>query len=686
MEHNYKIYDKELLTIMLALDEWRHYLMGTFQDFEIWTDHQNLQYFWKLQKLNWWQAHWVTELAEYYFTLYHKASATNRKADLLSWQADHEQGKDNNNQVIVLKLEHFSAMIMPTIDEMHKHIKRATHDVRLWDPNVVGSINHNWGMKLKEGLVWYDGRIYIPRSHTSWGEVIAQLHDHITARHPGVKKTKELILWEYWWPKMKKDIEAYIWACEMCQWTKLSMQAKAAPLHPNTIPSWPWTHISVDMITGLPESNGYDPIIMIVDWFSKEIIPVACSTELLSEGWERILCDEVYAKHRMPQVVISVRGTQFVSKFMKDLYDLLQIKSNVFTAFHLQTNGQTECVNEEIEKYLRIFVNHLQMDWTNWLPLTAFAHNNHTHSSTGKSPFEVNYSFNPDIVPGVKSQHPFRTPASTTFISKMQEIHTKAKQSLEKAANQIKAEYDKRRKPAVEYQPGDKVWLDTTNLHLPHPKKKLSDKRTSPFKITAKKGASTYTLNLSINWHIHPTFNEILLTPYTHPAFPNQEQPPPPPPDLIDGAEHYKVKQILNSWQQKVRGKQGELSRSVTDYFVKWKGYRPELNSWVREDNMDADEAIEEFLAEHVNLAERIDEVNIVIPEPTRILDAEYNKGPRLPRKWRYLIQPPVPADTKWYYEKEVTEYSDLIINYWQKDKEDGDYGPNKPWQLGWVS
>ncbi len=96
-EHNYKIYDKELLAIMLALNEWRHYVMGAFQDFEIWTDHQNLQYFQKPQKLNRQQACWVTELAEYHFTLHHKAGATNRKADLLSRWADHEQGRDDND-------------------------------------------------------------------------------------------------------------------------------------------------------------------------------------------------------------------------------------------------------------------------------------------------------------------------------------------------------------------------------------------------------------------------------------------------------------------------------------------------------------------------------------------------------------------------------------------------------------
>ncbi len=209
---------------------------------------------------------------------------------------------------------------------------------------------------------------------------------------------------------MKKDIETYVRACETCQQTKSSNQAKAAPLHPNEIPSRPWTHISVDMVTGLPKSNGHDAILVIVNRFSKEIIPVACSTELMSEGWAKILRDKVYAKHGMPQVVISDRGTVFISKFMKDLYDLLQIKGNFSTAYHPQMDGQTERVNQEVEKYLRMFVNHLQTDWAEWLSLAMFAHNNHTHSSTGKSPFEVNYGYNPAVLPGTKSTTPFRTP------------------------------------------------------------------------------------------------------------------------------------------------------------------------------------------------------------------------------------------------------------------------------------
>ncbi len=141
--------------------------------------------------------------------------------------------------------------------------------------------------------------------------------------------------------------------------------------------------------------------------------------------------------------------------------------------------------------------------------------------------------------------------------------------------------------------------------------------------MSSKKGASAYTLKLPSTWHIHPTFNESLLTPYTPPAFPNQEQPLPPPPDLIDGEEHYEIEKVLDSRERKVRGRTGEPWRWTTDYFVKWKGYGPESNTWVRENDMDADELIDDYLAEHVDMVSGKKE------------DWEYHTDPRTGKKLR---------------------------------------------------
>ena len=140
------------------------------------------------------------------------------------------------------------------------------------------------------------------------------------------------------------------------------------------------------------------------------------------------------------------------------------------------------------------------------------------------------------------------------------------------------------------------VWLDATNLHLPRPKKKLDDKRVGPFKILDKAGAAAYKLRLPPHWKIHSQFNKKLLMPYVPPAFLNQEQPPPLPPDLINNKEEFKIKEVLDSWPCTIHGWKGQKSWQVIDYFVKWKGWTREHNSWVRDEEMgNAQEAIKEY-------------------------------------------------------------------------------------------
>ncbi|SJL10449.1 uncharacterized protein ARMOST_13835 [Armillaria ostoyae] len=245
------------------------------------------------------------------------------------------------------------------------------------------------------------------------------------------------------------------------------------------------------MITGLPDSHRNDALLVIVNRFSKAIIPITCNVELLAKGWARILRDH------------------FVSKFMKELYRMLDITANTSTTFHPQTDGQMEQVNQEIEKYLWIFINYRQDNWSDWLPLVEFTHNNRVHNSVRPSPFT--------------------SPATMEFIKTTAKIHKETESALKEAAGRMEKQYNKRKRNAIDYQIGDHIWLDATNLHLPRPKKKLNDKRVGLFEILEKAGASIYKLKLPPHWKVHPCFNKKLLTPYTLPAFPNQEEPSPPP-------------------------------------------------------------------------------------------------------------------------------------------------------------
>ncbi len=247
----------------------------------------------------------------------------------------------------------------------------------------------------------------------------------------------------------------------------------------------------------------------------------------------------------------------------------------------------------------------------------------------------------------------------------MSDIHRETREALQKAATNMKRQYDKKKKASRDYQVGDKVWLDSTHLHLPRPKKKLDDKRVGPFTVLERTGTATYKLKLPPHWKIHPRFNEKLLTPYIAPTFPNQEVPPAPPPELINNEEEFEIEEILDSKPRTIRGGQGKKSYEVLDYFIKWKGWTREHNSWVRDSEMgNAQEAIEEYENRN-DSARRLDAPE---PKPAKspiamILDHEYADDGKV----KYLCQA-VDGRQKW--KTGPIEYNfywvKLMEDYWQ--------------------
>ena len=318
--------------------------MGASEDFEIWTDHQNHQYFRKLQKLNRRQARWVTELAEYHYSLHHKPGKSNVKLDILSRRPDLKRGENNNENIVFLKLEHFRRqefVFRSLDDDFLTRIKASssTRD-RVVEKALAGK-EKSW-QEHEDGIVIWQERIYVPKNKQFQEDIIREHHDSITAGHPRRYKTQELITRNYWWPYIQSDIEKYVDGCETCQRTKTHCQKPKNPLHVNKVPSRPWEHISVDLIGELPESQGFNAILIIVDHFSKMIIVIPTNMELTAMGMAWIYQDRVWSKHGLPQKIISDRGPQFAAQFMRDLNKLVGITSNLSTAYHPQTDGQTE--------------------------------------------------------------------------------------------------------------------------------------------------------------------------------------------------------------------------------------------------------------------------------------------------------------------------------------------------------
>ena len=238
----------------------------------------------------------------------------------------------------------------------------------------------------------------------------------------------------------------------------------------------------------------------------------------------------MFQDHGVPQKIVSDRGPQFISHFMKEFYSMIGVKANLSTAFHPQTDGQTEWVNQEIEVYLQAYVNHLQDDWAEWLSTAEFALNNCEHSVTGQTLFFLKYGRHPwngGIRPPTEVN-----PAADEWLAKLTESRRAAKEAMEKAAVAMKKSYDVGKRPSQEYSKGDLVWLDTRNLKMDRPSKKLDNKHAGPFTIEEKVGPAGYWLKLPQAWRIRRVFNELLLTLYLPPSFPSQNPPPPPPPRL----------------------------------------------------------------------------------------------------------------------------------------------------------
>lgn len=193
-ERNYEIYDKEMLAIMAAIEEWRPYLLGASQPFEIWTDHRNLQYFRKPQKLNYRQARWVITLQDYDFQLSHRPGALMTKADLLSRRADHYQGEDDNCDIVLLKPEVFAGEIMlEALDT--DFVRRAKCSAQNRDREVVKALvnrTNDWE-ETAEGLVVWKHRLYVPKDDRLHTDILKAHHDAPTVGHPGRYKTQELI-------------------------------------------------------------------------------------------------------------------------------------------------------------------------------------------------------------------------------------------------------------------------------------------------------------------------------------------------------------------------------------------------------------------------------------------------------------------------------------------------------------
>src|SRR5258705_9015805 len=346
-----------------------------------------------------------------------------------------------------------------------------------------------------EEVVLYQGRGYVPDDPQLHHDLVHAHHSAAVARHPGQWKTLELVSRNYWWPGLSRYVAKFIAGCDACNRTKTFPTQKVGKLIPNKVPDRCWQVVSIDMIGELPDSKGYNAVLMVVDRLSKRIHAVPTVTSLDSAGVAWLFLEHVWHHHGLPEEVISDHGPTFVSNFSRELAALLGAKLTPSTSYHPQTDGQMEHMNQEIEAYLCVFVSHQQDNWADWLPLVEFVYNNKIHAVMCWTPFELNTSQHPCL--GVEPTRMLTVEAVDTFARQLDHAQEEVKAALKQAADNMKQYYDWNCQTAPEYKVGDKAWLSLQNYSSDHPMKKLDHKWAGPFTITKVISPTTIKLRLS---------------------------------------------------------------------------------------------------------------------------------------------------------------------------------------------
>jgi len=572
-QRNYEIYDRELLGVVRGLKAWRHYLQGSPHPTTVLSDHKNLTYFRNAQKLNTRQARWSLFLSQFDLKLIHVPGTQMVQSDALSRRADlcPEDGNDNTD-VILLPDYLFVNMIDA---DLHDAISKATEEddtviealkaLKDGTPPPLRSSLVDW--KIEDGIVFYKGRCYVPADINLRREILKKYHDSIPAGHPGHYKTLELIRRDYWWPGMYTFTKQYVEGCATCQQTKVNTHPTTPPLHPIKAPSnaFPFAQISMDFVTDLPLSQGFDSLLVVVDQgLTKGVILIPCNKTIDAIGTSKLLHQNVYRRFGLPDKIISDRGPQFAAATTLELGRILGIKIALSTAYHPQTDGETERVNQETEAYLRIFCGNNPEKWSELLPNAEFAHNQRIHSARNASPFYLLMGYHPKAVPTAYPRT--NIPAVEQRILELQKARDEALAAHELARQRMIERTTRGYKP---FKKGERVWLDSRNLKIGYQTKKLAPRREGPFEVTEVLGPMTFKLKLPHQWKIHPVFHASLLTPYreTDTHGPNFHSPPP---DLIDGQEEWEVEAILTHRRR----------RNRLEYLTTWKDYPSSDNSW----------------------------------------------------------------------------------------------------------
>lgn len=553
---------------------------------DVHCDHRNLQYFRSSQVLSRRQTRWSEALAGFDFKILHKDSKTMGKPDALTRRYDYRKGSKaaeakarllfRPDQLEPIPEEEAAEIAATENDDLTAHLLAAQVEDeecsrRLSSAPEYASKSRNT-YAVRDGLLVKHGRIVVPDKLALKLEILDSLHDGNVNSHPGQKKTFAIVSRHYDFPGMRRFVNTFVRGCHTCIRDKPTHHKRFGKLQPLPIPERPWQSISMDAIVKLPVSKGYDAILTVVDRFTK----MAHFVPIKEQGFDaqtlaKIFQHHIFRIHGVPSDIVSDRGTTFNSKFWKAFTAGLGSKCNFSTAFHPQTDGQTERVNQIVEQYLRITCNEAQNDWADLLDTAEFQYNNQEHESTKHSPFQLLYGYHPNH-PSVSLPSP--SPAAEDLLQHVAKLRAAAKRNLKLAQGTAKYYYDQHSIDPPTFKVGDNVWVSMKNWIPRRPSKKLDHKYAGPYKVLERISRLVYRIDLPPTLSVHPVLPVALLQ-ANHEGHPGQRQPMPPR-VLVDNEEECVPERILDS----------RMGNAGVEFLIKWEGQGDDENTWEEYDNV----------------------------------------------------------------------------------------------------
>jgi hypothetical protein len=424
-KRKYSTYDKEFYAIIQALKKWRHYLVP--QEFVLYSDNQALQFITRQEKLNQRHAKWIEFMQNFTFVIKHIVGNANKVVDALSRRCLILQ----EFQVKTLGFEHLKDMYCddPDFKEAYEACENPVlRDRSQWTEYMI-----------QEGLLFKGNQLCIPKCSMR-DNLLKEKHSGGLAGHFGHDKTFAQLRSSYYWPGMRTKVIKFVNRCRICQHAKGKRQ-NTGLYQPLPIPERPWDAISMDFVLGLPRTQrGCDSIFVVVDRFSNMAHFIPCQKTSDATHVANLFFKEVVRLHGLPRSIVSDRDTKFVGHFWRTLWKKLGTDLSFSSAYHPQTDGQTEVVNKSLGNLLRSLVTEHHNQWDQILPQAEFAYNDSPNRSTGKSPFQILYGMQPRGVSELRDleQSEIRSVGAEDFAAEMQKLHSQIRGQLQSSSQEYK--------------------------------------------------------------------------------------------------------------------------------------------------------------------------------------------------------------------------------------------------------